>query len=158
MEEQPWEVKAGTTSKPNLEENLPVVSETRVQSLGREDPLGKGMATRSSVLAWRIPWTEQPGGPHSSQGRTELDATDRLTLSHSLLVLSLPGHWDASTGTLASTAALHAPPRPPAQSPAARGLQRSRRHLEPLKREKGSHFPRWRLFRHVKGFRQGVDE
>ena len=93
LEEQPWEVKAGTMSKPNLEENLPVVSETRVQSLGQEDPLGKGMSTRSSVLAWRIPWTEEPGGPHSSQGRTELDATDRLTLSHSLLVLSLPGHW-----------------------------------------------------------------
>jgi len=36
--------------------------ETRVQSLGGEDPLEKGMATHSSILAWRIPWTEEPGG------------------------------------------------------------------------------------------------
>ena len=41
--------------------NLPAVQETRVCSLGREDPLEKGMATRSSTLAWRIPWTEEPG-------------------------------------------------------------------------------------------------
>ena len=42
--------------------NLPVMQETRVQSLGCEDPLEKGMAIHSSVLAWRIPWTEKPGG------------------------------------------------------------------------------------------------
>ena len=42
--------------------NLPVMWETRVLSLGQEDPLEKGMATHSSVLAWRIPWTEEPGG------------------------------------------------------------------------------------------------
>ena len=41
---------------------MPAVPETRVQSLGREDPLGKGMATHFSILAWRIPWTEEPGG------------------------------------------------------------------------------------------------
>jgi len=40
---------------------LPVVQETRVQSLGQEDPLKKGMATHSSILAWRISWTEEPG-------------------------------------------------------------------------------------------------
>ena len=40
--------------------NLPVVQETWVQSLGQEDPLEKGMATHSSILAWRIPWTEEP--------------------------------------------------------------------------------------------------
>ena len=45
--------------------NLPATQETQVQSLGWEDPLEKGMATRSSVLAWRIPWTEEPGGPQS---------------------------------------------------------------------------------------------
>ena len=39
--------------------------ETRVPSLGREDPLGEGMATPSSILAWRIPWTEEPGRPQS---------------------------------------------------------------------------------------------
>ena len=46
-------------------ENPPVVQETRVQSLGREDPLEKGMATHFSILTWRIPWTEEPGGLQS---------------------------------------------------------------------------------------------
>ena len=41
------------------------MEETWVQSLGREDPLEKGMATRSSILAWRIPWTEELGGLQS---------------------------------------------------------------------------------------------
>ena len=41
--------------------NLPVVQETEVQSLGKEDPLEKGMATQSSILAWRIPGTEELG-------------------------------------------------------------------------------------------------
>ena len=41
--------------------NLPARQETSVQSLGREDPLEKGMPILSSVLAWRIPWTEEPG-------------------------------------------------------------------------------------------------
>ena len=45
--------------------NLPAVQETGVQSLGQEDPLEKGMATHSSILAWRIPWTEEPGGLQS---------------------------------------------------------------------------------------------
>ena len=45
--------------------NLPAVQETRVRSLGGEDPLEKGMATRSSILAWRTPWTEEPGGLQS---------------------------------------------------------------------------------------------
>ena len=45
--------------------NLPAMRETPVQSLGREDPLGKGMATHSSILAWKIPWTERPGGLQS---------------------------------------------------------------------------------------------
>ena len=43
-------------------ENLPVVWETRVRSLGQKDPLEKGMAMHSSILAWRNPWTEEPGG------------------------------------------------------------------------------------------------
>ena len=42
--------------------NQPAMGETRVQSLGREDPLEKRMATHSSILAWIIPWTEEPGG------------------------------------------------------------------------------------------------
>ena len=40
---------------------LPARQETRVQSLGQEDPLEKEMATHSSILAWKIPWTEEPG-------------------------------------------------------------------------------------------------
>ena len=42
--------------------NLPTMKETQVPSPGWEDPLEKGMATRSSSLAWKIPWTEEPGG------------------------------------------------------------------------------------------------
>jgi len=45
--------------------NLPAMQETWVQSLRREDPLEKDMATLSSVLGWRIPWTEEPGGLQS---------------------------------------------------------------------------------------------
>ena len=49
--------------------NLPTVQEPQkmwVQCLGQEDPLEEGMATHSSILAWRIPWTEEPGGPQST--------------------------------------------------------------------------------------------
>ena len=45
--------------------NLPAMRETRVRSLGWEDPLEKRMATHSSILAWRIPWTKEPGGLQS---------------------------------------------------------------------------------------------
>ena len=45
--------------------NLPAMQETQVQSLGREDPLEKEMATHSSILACRIPWTKEPGGLQS---------------------------------------------------------------------------------------------
>ena len=45
--------------------NLPAMQEAWVQSLGQEDPLEKGRSTHSSILAWRIPWTEEPGGLQS---------------------------------------------------------------------------------------------
>ena len=45
--------------------NLPALQETQVQSLDWEDPLEKGMVTHSSILAWRIPWTEEAGGLQS---------------------------------------------------------------------------------------------
>ena len=45
--------------------NLPAMKETRVRSLGEEDPLEKGTGTHSNILAWRIPWTEEPGGLQS---------------------------------------------------------------------------------------------
>ena len=63
---------------PGGSRNLSAMQETRVQSLGRKDPLEKGMATHSSILAWRIPWTEEPDGLRSTGlkrvgfGRTEL--------------------------------------------------------------------------------------
>ena len=46
--------------------NLPAMGETQVQSLGQEDSLEKGMATHSSIVTWRIPWTEEPGGLQST--------------------------------------------------------------------------------------------
>ena len=45
--------------------NLPAMQEPQVQSLGLKDPLEKGMATHSSIPAWKIPWTEEPGGLQS---------------------------------------------------------------------------------------------
>ena len=53
---------SGTSLVAQMVKNLPAMEKTWVQSLGREDPLETGMATHSSVLAWRIPWTEEPGG------------------------------------------------------------------------------------------------
>ena len=47
--------------------NLPAMWATQVRSLGWEDPLEKGMATHSSILAWRIPWTEEPDGLQSME-------------------------------------------------------------------------------------------
>ena len=63
-----------TLTVAQLVKNLPATQETWVQSLGREDPLEKGMATHSSILAWRIPWTEEPGGLQSTGSqRVECD-------------------------------------------------------------------------------------
>ena len=55
--------------------NLPAMQETRVQSLGQDDPLEEDIATQSSIPAWRIPWTEQPGGLQS-MGCKESDTTE----------------------------------------------------------------------------------
>ena len=49
--------------------NLSAVWETQVRSLSQEDPLEKGMTTHSSILAWRIPWTEKPGGLQSIESQ-----------------------------------------------------------------------------------------
>ena len=59
--------------------NLPAMWETWVQSLSWEDPLEEGMAAHSSILAWRIPWTEEPGGLQS----LGLDTTERLSRAQS---------------------------------------------------------------------------
>ena len=60
--------------------NLPAMQETQVQSPGQEDPVEEGVATRSSVLAWRIPWTEEPGGRQSPGSSPTLGSrrSDRL--------------------------------------------------------------------------------
>ena len=55
----------GASLVAQMVKNPPAMWETWVQSLGWEDPLEKGTATRSSILAWRIPWTEEPGGLQS---------------------------------------------------------------------------------------------
>ena len=71
--------------------NLPAMQETWIRPLGQGDTLEKGMAIHSSILAWRIPWTEEPGG-HSPCGCKELDTTDRLTLSISFIFSVVKDH------------------------------------------------------------------
>ena len=88
--------------KPNLPltqmvMNLPAMQKTQVQSLGREDPLEKEMATHSSILAWRIPWTEEPG--YSSWGRKESDTTERLRLFFPMLHLHQEAEISKDKGT-----------------------------------------------------------
>ena len=61
-----------------LVKNPPATLEIWVRSLGWEDPLEKGTATHSSILAWRIPWTEEPGGLYNPWGYKELDTTELL--------------------------------------------------------------------------------
>ena len=61
--------------------NLPAMRKIWVRSSGREDPLEKGMSTHSSNLAWRIPWTEEPGELYILWGCKESDMTERLALS-----------------------------------------------------------------------------
>ena len=56
--------------------NPPAMQEMQIQSLGQEDPLEEDMATHSSILAWRIQWTEEPGELYSPWGHKELDMTE----------------------------------------------------------------------------------
>ena len=58
---------------------LPAMWESQVQSLDQEDPLEKGVATLSSILAWRIPCTEEPGG-YSPWGHKESDTTEQVSV------------------------------------------------------------------------------
>ena len=76
-------------------ENPPAVRESWVPSLGWEDPLEEGMAAHSSILAWRVPWTAEPGG-YSPWGRKELDTTGQLnTAQHSSMDVWLSlGRWE----------------------------------------------------------------
>ena len=56
--------------------NLPAMRETWIQFLGWDDPLKKGMATRSNILAWRIPWTEEPGMLQSMGAQRVMQLSD----------------------------------------------------------------------------------
>ena len=63
----------GASLVAQMVKNLPAMLKTQVQSLGGEDSLEKGMANYSSILAWRIPWTEEPGGLHGvTKSQTQL--------------------------------------------------------------------------------------
>ena len=59
----------GTVLVAQMVKNLPAMQETCIQSLGWEDPLEEGMASHSSSLVWRIPWTEEPGGLQSTESQ-----------------------------------------------------------------------------------------
>ena len=69
--------------------NLPSMPETQIQSLGQEDPLQKGMATHSSIIAWRIPWTEELGGLQSVGSQTQTQLRDILVGSCQHLLMAL---------------------------------------------------------------------
>ena len=73
--------------------HLPPMRETRVRSLGREDPLEKETVTYSSILAWRIPWMEKPRSPW---GHKESDTTERLHFTSLVaeLVKNPPAMWE----------------------------------------------------------------
>ena len=73
----------GASLVTQMVKNLPAMQETQVQSLGWEDPLEKGMTTHSSILAWRIPWTEEPG-MLQSVGSYRVRPDWQLTLSRFL--------------------------------------------------------------------------
>ena len=75
---------------------MPAMQETQVQSLGQEDPLEKGMSTHSSILAWRIPWTEEPGRLHSwgcKRDMTEHGDVKGVFCLWLVMDTSLDSHW-----------------------------------------------------------------
>ena len=78
--------------------NLPAVQETQVLSLGQEDPLEKGMATHSSILAWTIPWIEEPGRLQSMGLQRARQKIEWLTLSQDTensdnILQAMKSHW-----------------------------------------------------------------
>ena len=72
--------------------NPPVMQDTWVESLGQEDRLEKGKATHSNILAWRIPWTEEPGGPQSTGSQRVRHDWTKNNLTFHFLWLSY-GTW-----------------------------------------------------------------
>ena len=85
-----WNLRASLVAQ--MVKNLPTVQETWVPSLGWGDPLGEGMATHCSILAWRIPWTEEPGGLQSMGSQRVRHDWATLTHTHTHTILALwPG-------------------------------------------------------------------
>ena len=87
-------IRSGASLVEQMVKNLPAMWETCVWSLGWEDPLEKEMETHSSILTWRIPWTEEPGGLQS-MGLQQLRrdwVTNTHTYTHKEYVLNA-GHW-----------------------------------------------------------------
>ena len=87
-----------------MEKNQPAVQETQVQSLGWEDPLEKGIATHSSILAWRIPWTEEPGSLQSRGSRRvrhglATNTTQTTFIFPQVQTLRIPEQNQSSAGT-----------------------------------------------------------
>ena len=82
-------------NSPKKKKNLPAMQETQARPLGWENSLEKGMATHSRILAWRIPWIEQPGGlqsiGHKESDLTEHADTSLLSITERLLLLNYPG-------------------------------------------------------------------
>ena len=79
--------------------NLPAMQETQIRSLGGEDPLEMGMATHSSILAWRIPWIEEPGGLQSKGlQRVRHEYATNTKVIHSERVKSSIYFWRARLG------------------------------------------------------------
>ena len=92
-----WGGEAGKKAK------VPAMQDSRVRSLGQEDPPGEGMATHSSILTWRIPWTEEPGGIQSmgSQSQTRLSDYTHTRLRSALQMhpcAHTPDQLQKSTG------------------------------------------------------------
>ena len=100
--------------------------ETQVQSLGREDPLEKEMATHSTVLAWKIPWTEEPGGLQSvgSQSQTRLSDFTFTLLIH------VSEEWSLVRGRLSSYITLMVNISGTPWGPAPQASQEWRAHLD----------------------------
>ena len=155
--------------------NLPAMWETQVRSLGQEDPLEKGMATHSSILAWRIPWTEEPGGLQSmGLRRAGHDwATNTFTLFQDQSQRKPTSHYKSSQAGLHTLFSLgswpHSPPGVEAPVAESQGVaqrhkireEHARCHWEPRAMGraisgKGSMVVTMALVDHTKGTVPGV--
>ena len=89
-------LKVGASQVAQQLNNLPAMQETQVQSLGQEDALEDGMATHSSILAWRIPWTEEPGGLQAMESQRVGHKWSKWACTHALLTAELTSSETAS--------------------------------------------------------------